>query len=69
MKPVYNVTIINPINGREETHRNVHEEQINFDNGTFRFNSCYPCVQVLTFERVSDMMRQAENDYFAKYGD
>lgn len=69
MQPVYNVTIINPTNGREETHLNVHEEQINFDAGTFRFNSFYPCVQVLTIARVSDKMRQAENDYFAQYRD
>lgn len=69
MTTVYNVTIINPTNGREERHLNVHAEQINFENGTFRFNSFYPCVQVLTIARVSDKMRAAENDYFAQYRD
>jgi len=67
-KNEYNVTIVNPFRGTNETHLEIHESRIDFENNTFEFNAKYNKCPILKIERISKSAQQYKNEYFAKYG-
>ena len=64
----YNVTIVNPNRGTNETHVGISAKRINFDANTFSYNFSHPACEILKITEIPQSTIDAESDYFKRYG-
>mgnify|MGYP007122455267 FL=1 len=64
----YNVTIVNPNRGTNETHVGISAKRINFDANTFNYNFSHPACEILKITEIPQSTIDAESDYFKRYG-